>query len=245
MTKKRNSNAAWRASSPSWTCGNCPAHQSGIFSDLKSSQLKALDKGRVLNRYAKGQILYYEGHHPMAAYCLLSGQIKVYKILPIGGHRIQRLAGPGDLLGHECLLKKEAFEASAEAMEDSQVCILPKCLVLPVLEKSPAILLRLLDKVREDFERRQSAAPSESRTRSVEVRLAVLLLDLNQRFGRPVHWGASIELALSRSEMASMIGTTTETTIRVLNRLQAQGVVSLGHHAIELKNISALQALSR
>ena len=245
MTKKRNSNAPWRASSPGWTCGNCPAHQSGIFADLNATQLQEMEKGRILNRYAKGQVLYYEGHHPTAAYCLLSGQVKVYKTLRAGAHRIQRLAGPGDLLGHECLLKKEAFEASAEAMEDSQVCILSKSILLPVLEKSPGILLRLLGKVSEDFERRQSAISSESSQRLAEVRMAALLLELNERFGRPIHGGSSLALALSRAEMGSMIGTTTETTIRVLNQLQAKGIVSLGHHAIEFTNISALQALAR
>lgn len=238
-------NSSWKAPFPSWTCGNCPAHQSGIFSDLKAGQLKELEKGRVLNRYAKGQVLYYEGHHPMAAFCLLSGRIKVYKTLRFGGHRIQRLAGPGDLLGHECLLRKEAYETGAEAMEDSQVCVLPKSVVIPILEKSPSVLLRLLDKVNQDFERRQSAVSSPSMRRSVGARIAALLLDLNQRFGRPVPGGASIALSLSRAEMASMVGTTTETTIRVLSRFQTQRLLTLGNHTIQLKNIPALRRLSR
>jgi CRP/FNR family transcriptional regulator, polysaccharide utilization system transcription regulator len=238
-------NSSWKAPFPSWTCGNCPAHQSGIFSDLKADQLKVLEKGRILNRYAKGQILYYEGHHPMAAFCLLSGQVKVFKTLGAGGHHVQSVAGSGDLLGHECFLRKDAYEASAEAMEDSQVCVLPRGVVLPLLEKSPAVLLRIIDKVTEDFTRRQGAVSSAAQQRPVPVRLAALLLELNERFGRPVHWGSSMELALSRAEIASMVGTTTETTIRILNRFQARGILTLGHHAIDLKNIQALRDMAR
>jgi CRP/FNR family transcriptional regulator len=107
----------------------------------------------------------------------------------------------------------------------------------------PGALLRLLDKVTEDLKQLQGSAASDTSRRPVSVRMARLLLDLNQRFGRPVHWGSSIELALSRAEMASMLGTTTETTIRILNRFQAQGILTLVHHTIDLKNIGALQAL--
>lgn len=245
MKKNRKPGASWQAPYPAWTCTNCPAHQSGIFSELSPAQLRELEKGRILDHYKKRQILFYEGHRPLAAYCLLSGQMKVYKTLPGGGHRILRLVGPGDLLGHEALLKKDIYEASAEALEDSYVCILPKGMVLAILEKNPGVLLRLLDKVSDDLTQTQGLSAPGFQKRHVRVRMAQLLLDLNQRLGRPVHWGSSIELPLSRSEMASMLGTTTETAIRILNRFQAQGYLTLGHHAIELKNILALKSLAR
>jgi len=245
--KKRNPDrgASSRVTVPSWTCENCPAHLSGIFADLTVDQAREVEKGRVLDHYQKGQVLYYEGHHPLAAYCLLSGQVKVYRILAGGQRRILRLAGPGDLLGHESLLKKDAYEANAEAMEGCYVCTLPKAAVLPILEKNPGVLLRLLEKVTADLKVLQGAGTSDPGRSPVSVRMARLLLDLNQRFGRPVHGGSSMELALTRAEIASMLGTTTETTIRVLARFQKQGVLSLSHNAIDLKNISALQALAR
>jgi len=228
-----------------WTCGHCPAHQSGVFSDLSAAQLREVEKGRVLDQYKKGQILYYEGHHPLTAYCLLSGQVKVYRVLADGRPQILHLAGVGDLLGHESLLRKDAYEATAEAMEDSYVCTLPLYAVLPILEKNPGTLLRLLAKVTDDLKHLQGSGAVDPGRRPVSVRMARLLLDLNERFGRPVHWGSSIELALSRAEIASMLGTTTETTIRILNRFQAQGILSLGHRSIDLKKISVLQSLTR
>jgi CRP/FNR family transcriptional regulator len=244
-SKKRNpdSGTTLKSAFPSWTCENCPAHLSGIFADLTLDQMREVEKGRVLDQYKRGQILYYEGHHPLAAYCLLAGQVKVYRALADGQHRILRLAGPGDLLGHESLLKKDAYEANAEVMKDTYVCTLPRGAVLPILEKNPGTLLRLLEKVTEDLKQLQGAGASDRGRQPVSVRMAHLLLDLNQRLGRPVHWGSSIELPLSRSEMASMLGTTTETAIRVLNRFQAQGILTLGHHTVDLKNIQALRDL--
>jgi CRP-like cAMP-binding protein len=81
--------------------------------------------------------------------------------------------------------------------------------------------------------------------KSVGGRLAFLLLDLNRRFGRLRKGGSSLELALSRAEMAGMIGTTTETTIRILNDFQSKGILSLGPQRIDFKNLDALQALTR
>jgi CRP/FNR family transcriptional regulator len=235
---------SWQSSSPAWTCENCPAHHSGVFSDLSGVQLQELEKGRVLDQFKKGQVLFYEGHHPLAAYCLLSGQVKVYKTLSGCKRQVLHLASSGDFLGHESLLRRDAYQVTAEAMVDSHVCTLPRSIILPILEKSPPTLLRLIDRLSDDLAKLENASSSYSLKKSVSARLALLLLDLNQRFGRPNKEGSSLELALSRAEMAGMVGTTTETTIRTLNDFQSKGFLKLGRQRIEIKDSAALQALA-
>jgi CRP/FNR family transcriptional regulator len=228
-----------------WDCAHCPAHKSGVLSDLTAAQLRELQKGRVIDKFETGQGLFYEGHHPLAAYRILSGQVKIYQTLPGGARRVLHLAGPGDLLGHELLLKRETYQVSAEAMVDSHVCTLARWMILPILEKSPKTLVKILDRVTEDLEKLVKATSSSALKKSVGGRLAFLLLDLNRRFGRLRKGGSSLELALSRAEMAGMIGTTTETTIRILNDFQSKGILSLGPQRIDFKNLDALQALTR
>jgi CRP-like cAMP-binding protein len=244
MTKKSRADSSPRSPDPSWDCAHCPAHESGVLSDLSAAQLRELQKGRVIDLFARGQGLFYEGHHPLAAYRVLSGQVKIYKTLPDGNRRVLHLAGVGDLLGHEAFLRRKAYQVSAEAMVDSHVCTLPRDVLLPILEKSPRTLVRILDRVTEDLEKLETAS-SYAMKQSVSARLALMLLDLSQRFGRPQKGGAGLELVLSRAEMAGMVGTTTETTIRVLNDFQSRGILSLGPHRIDLKNPAALQALAR
>jgi CRP/FNR family transcriptional regulator len=244
MIKKNRADPSGQGPDPSWDCAHCPAHKSGVLSDLAAAQLRELQKGRVIDKFEKGQGLFYEGHHPLAAYRVLSGQVKIYQALASGNRRVLHLAGPGDLLGHEALLRRQAYQVSAEAMVDSHVCTLPSGMILPILEKSPRTLVRILSRVTEDLEKLVNAS-SDAMKRSVSARLALLLLDLNRRFGRARPGGSSLELDLSRAEMAGMVGTTTETTIRVLNDFQSKGILSLGPHRIDLKNLAALQALTR
>jgi CRP-like cAMP-binding protein len=220
---------------------DCPVRRSGIFSVLTDDQVEELEKGRSLNEYREGQVLFYEGHHAMAAFCILTGYVKIYQSHSGKGHQILRLAGPGDFLGHETLLDRQTYEATAEAMGTCGVCVLPKSVLMPVLRDNSAVLLRLLDKINQGLNDVQHAL-ADLRQLPVAARMAHILLDLKKRFGRQVNGATQIDLPLSRAEIADLIGTTPETAIRVLNRFQTEGMVRLTPGLIVIEQEQALMA---
>jgi len=207
-------------------CLDCPVRRHGIFSELPAEQVAELQTARTIDEYNAGHVLFYQGHHPLAVYSILSGHLKIYESDAEGRRHVLRLAGPGEMVGHEALLNQKTYNASAEALDDCQVCILPGARLLSVLQQNPPALVKLVQRLHQELECARTEREYIVR-KPVPARLAMLLLDLFKRFGRRAKGRMEIDLRLSRAELADLAGTTPETVMRVLNRFKRAGLIGL------------------
>lgn len=226
-------------------CADCPVRQDGFFAQLSTDQLAELDRTKTLDDYPQGHILFYQGHHPLAVYCILSGYLKLYQSVPSGQRHIMRIAGPGEMVGQETLLNEKAYEASAEAMGACRVCILPGAQLIDILHKNPSQLLKIIQEIKV-AQHQAKQGRDELARKPVRARLARLLLDLKKKFGISVQGQAQINLSLSRAELADLISTTPETIIRFLNLFKKEGWIALPRaQTIVIRNEKALKAAAR
>lgn len=205
-------------------CQDCPSRMEGIFCDLDDEKLNDIGAHKVTNLYKKGQTLFVEGNPPYGLYCISSGNVKVSKVGPSGKENIVRLAGPGDVLGHRSIFTDQYYSATATALEDTRVCFLDKKYIIEKVENEPSVSKNIMFRLGRDLGASETKIASLSQ-KSVFERTAELLLLLASSHQEVVSEGKKITLKLTREEMASYLGTSSETLIRCLSELKSEDVI--------------------
>ncbi|WP_374541223.1 Crp/Fnr family transcriptional regulator [Flavobacterium sp.] len=213
------------------------------------SSLKALNKEELLRmaeckssyEVKKGDPLFEEGEMLNGIYCVKDGVAKMSKLSANGKDQIVKLVKKGELLGQRSLISEEAANLSAVAIEDMQVCFIPKNEVLKFFNENNQFSLNMMKSVCSDL-READDHMVDMAQKTVKQRLAHTLLQLEKDFGN--NEDGSLKIQLSREEIAGMIGTATESCIRLLSEFNKEGLIELSGKKIILVNKNMLQKMS-
>jgi CRP/FNR family transcriptional regulator len=207
-------------------CTLCPGKEHSLFADLPREDLDTLSQHKTCIRYKKGQTLFYEGTRPMGLFCINSGKVKVYKISSEGKEQILKLAKPGDFLGYRALISEEFYNSSATVIEEGAMCYVPKSDFLEILQKNPTFFRKMAKRVAHELGLMEQMLVTIAQ-KSVRERLAATLIMLKETYGMEGDESDLIDIALSREDLANIIGTATETVIRLLSDFKTQKLISL------------------
>jgi CRP/FNR family transcriptional regulator len=231
------------ASSPNTPCEFCASRKQSPFSSLPESQLCVISEVKNLISHRKGQIVYYEGTKPLGIFCVNAGVIKVYKTASNGKEQILYLAKEGDFLGYHALLGEESYSNSATIIKDAKICFIPKEAFLGSMMKNPDFFRRITKQLSHELGIMEDKLTDASQ-KSIRERLAVLLLQLANTYGVDGGGHQQIDLILTREEIAGMVGTATESVIRLLSEFKKDGLIELDGKKISIKNKKGLVRLS-
>ena len=207
-------------------CESCPSRCRGVLSCLGPE---------ILAGHARRD----ERPHATGVDCLRAGRVKVYRSAPRDRQHILRIAETGDILALEPILTGKNHTSTAEMVEDGVVCHLNRDTFVSMLESDPSALRAIAGILAKQL-LRSEAELVELAGASVPERMAVMLLGLARRYGSSNGDGVRIELMLSREDLAEMIGTTSETAIRQLSELRAEGIVTTAGRAITIEDLPRL-----
>jgi CRP/FNR family transcriptional regulator len=221
-------------------CAICASRKESLFADLSQDELEALNLHKSCILYKKGQTLYYEGTRPMGLFCINSGKVKVYKITSDGKEQILHLVKPGDFIGYRALISEEFYSASATVIEEAAICYVPKADYLKILNTNPQFFKKMMKKLSDDLGIMEQRLVTIAQ-KSVRERLAATLLMLKETYGMEGEEKSTlIDIALSREDLANIIGTATETVIRLLSEFKNQELISLQGKKIKVLNPQGL-----
>ena len=224
-------------------CKDCPVRCYSIFSHLADEDVDRLNLEKESTHYKKGQIIFYEGTQPRGLYVVVSGKIKISKLGSNAREQIVRLAKPGDILGYRSLLSGGSYFASAATLEDSSVCFIPKSLVFDLLNKDASLSMKMMRQLTVDLAQAEHRMV-EMVQKPVRDRLAEALLLLKEVYGLEED-DQTLKVTLTREDLANLIGTTTETTIRILSEMKDEGIIRLERKRILLTDIPRLVKASQ
>ncbi len=216
-------------------CSHCNSKELGIFCNLNDPELTELSNHKVENTYKKGQTLFMEGNPTYGIFCVSKGNIKISKTGENGQEAIVRIATAGDVVGHRSLFTEEYYSATATALEDSEICFIDKKYILNLIEKNPFVAVNLIQKLSKDLGQSENKIASFS-SKNVREKFAEFLIVMGRTHGVLENGKKKINLKLTREEMASIVGTATETLIRVLSDFKKEGLVELEGKYIILEN---------
>lgn len=222
-------------------CAVCDSHNIGFLKHCNQEQLNKISSGKTCCHYKKGQHIFYEGNMPMGIHCLSSGVVKLVRTNLDGKEQILRFAQKGDYLGYRALVAQEPLFASAIAVEDTVACFVPQRPFMELIDDVPAISKELLVSLCHDLgvveERVQSMAQ-----KSVRERLAETLLFLHETFNSG--GDSVISISLPREDIANIVGTATETVIRLLSEFKSDKLIEMEGKKIRILEKQKLDRIS-
>jgi CRP/FNR family transcriptional regulator len=213
--------------------------KSDLFTALKADEIKNISSLFEKATFKNNETIFVEGDPSDKFFLVAEGSVKVVKHTMMGKDIILEMMSPGDIFGGVAVLDKKPFPASAQAMESTTVIWISRQNLLKIMEEYPVLKLEIVkyfsDKLRDAHEMLKNIA-----TERVEKRVASLLLKLSEKVGIEDSGYTKIDFPLTRQEIAEMVGTTVETCIRTMSRLQkgrliksAQGRISIKVKAME------------
>ena len=206
-------------------CTECEARKGSVFSGLCAHNLTQLNEQKSANTYKKGQILFHEGTRPMGIFCINRGKVKIYRLGSDGKEQIITIASVGDVLGYKAMLSEENYSVSGETLEDCNICFIPRVNFLEMLEQSSELYQRLLKKVCQEMGLMIEKLINLAQ-KSVRERMALTLVMLHDTYGLDAVNNGPVVINLTREDLANIVGTATETLIRLLHDFKDEGLVS-------------------
>lgn len=212
-----------------------------LFSTLSDTDLIRLSDMAKEFTYKNGEYVFYEGDPPDWFCIVKEGNIKAIKQAEDGKEIIMHMFKAGDTFGEVAVFDRRPYPASALTVGQTTVIKFHHTHCFEILETMPEVaakfLLTMGRKQREFVDRIEAAL-----TARVEKRIATTLIKLANMVDTERR--KTINLHLTRKDIASMVGTTIETTIRVMSRLQKDGVIETTKHGITILKPDKLQEIS-
>lgn len=190
--------------------------------------------------FNKGEALFEEGSNVDGIYFIENGTAKLYKLGFNRKEQILRFIKEGDIIGYRALLIGEAYQATAEAMSDLQAIFIPTDVFLHLLEVDSQLSYAMLQKI--SFELGESSnTVTFLAQKTVRERLAEVLLLLEQKLGTDPE--GFIRISLTREEIANLIGTATESAIRLISEFKQDDYIAVEGRNIKILNHEKLKKL--
>lgn len=184
-------------------------------------------------QFHKGELLFDENELPKGVYFIKKGTAKLSKQGAYGKEQILRFIKEGDLIGYRSLLCGENFQAKAEAMTDIEATFIPADFFMNLLENDSRLSFAMLQKIA--FELGESSNTiTFLAQKTVRERLAEILLLLEQKLGTDPE--GFIKITLTREEIANLIGTATESAIRLISEFKQDDLIETEGRSIKILN---------
>lgn len=219
------------------SCTHCK-NSKGLLCNLSDDDKKIISDQKCENFYQKGEIIFREGNHANGIYCLYKGKVKLIKLGKEGKEQIIRLSKEGDVLGYRSLLSSEPYQATAVALEDSYICHIAKDKFIQIIESNPTISFEIIQLLSSDLKSAEQHLIDFTQ-KTVKERVSEALLLLVNTFGYLLD-GETLNIKMTRSEIAEMAGTTTESAIRTLSLLHEEKVITLNGKYIVISDLKQL-----
>jgi CRP/FNR family transcriptional regulator, polysaccharide utilization system transcription regulator len=222
-------------------CDKCAAEAGSLFKYLNREEIDLLNFEKEFRQYKRGEILYNEGSRISGFYCIHSGIIKVFKTGLDGKEQIIRFAKPGDIIAYRSVLSNEVACTSAKVIEDCRVCFIPAEILISFVKSNSNYALELLKLACHELGEANSFI-TDIAQKTVRERLAEILLLLVIDFGLDNE--NYLKISLTREELANIVGTATESVIRLLSEFKSDKLVELNGRKIRILNKKGLEKIS-
>jgi CRP-like cAMP-binding protein len=219
-------------------CEHCHSRHKSIFCQIAPDEVKIINENKWCQSLEKGQQLFAEGAYPHGIFCVNTGKIKIHQMGEEGREQIVRFAKEGDVVGYRAMLAGEKYSSSATAIDTTSICFIPKNVIFSLIEKDSNFAIQLIKLLSNNLKHAEESILHLAQ-KPVRERMAESLLFLKEMYGLEPD-GITMSVSLSREEIATLVGTATETAIRLLSEFKSKKLVSFEGRKIQIIDMPGL-----
>ena len=214
-----------------------------IFNTLSPQDAREINPYLISGTFEKKKTVFAEGDPSEWLYIVKKGKVKITKISQEGKEIILEIIQPMDFFGGIAVVRGFPYPANAVAMEHTEVLKISRKNLLSIMDRFPNLMYCMAtnigDRIKGSHETLKSIALEK-----VESRIASLLLKLSDKAGEKTSDGVMITMKLTKQDIAEMVGTTVETSIRTMSKFTKAGLVTLKTGKIIIRDLAKLRALT-
>jgi CRP/FNR family transcriptional regulator, polysaccharide utilization system transcription regulator len=216
---------------------DCLERNHVLFRHLTDAEFEWVNEAKVTERHKRGSVLYYEGSRINGFYFISKGIIKVYKTGIDGKEQIIRFAKKEDIIGFRSILSNEQACTTAEVIDDSTTCFIPGDILIHLVKHNGNFSIELMQITCKELGQANTYI-TDIAQKSVRERLAEVLVQLKKDFGLDEE--GVLKISLTREELANIVGTATESVIRLLSEFKQDKLIGLDGRKIKVLNFPGL-----
>jgi len=211
------------------------------LNELSRDELLRISSCKTVKIIKKGESLFNEGDHINGVFCIKKGVCKVSKMSENGRNQIIDLIHKGSILGERNLISDEPSNLKAIALNDMEVCFIPKEEILGDLERNPKFSMSILKSMADNLRQSDNLVVGMAQ-KTTKQRLAETLLYLNSNFiSEETNF---INIQLSREDFADIIGAATESAIRLISEFKKKKIIKIDGKSIAVIDKLALEKIA-
>ncbi|MEW4924800.1 Crp/Fnr family transcriptional regulator [Algibacter sp. 2305UL17-15] len=219
-------------------CEQCIIKQFNALKSLTKDELMRISTCKTSKFIKKGEVIFQEGEAINGLYCVKDGICKLSKLSENGKDQIVKMVVKGQMLGQRSLVSNENSNLQATALNDMEVCFIPRSEIIADLQKNPKFSFDMLKEMAHDLKDADDIIVNMAQ-KSVRQRLAEALIYVNENFG--VNPDGTLSVVLSREDYANIVGTATESAIRVLSQFRKESLISTLGKFIKIEDLNGLR----
>ncbi len=214
-----------------------------VFSSLKEKEKQLLASKTITYVFKKGERIYGIGEVPKGILYLTHGKAKIAKKGVGGREQIVRMAGAHSFIGYRALFAEEKTYAAATTLEETSIIEFPFECVVKIIHSNPNFAMSLLKSFATNLRFAESRTVTLTQ-KHIRGRLAESLLLLYKEYGLKED-GETLQILLSREDVAKLSNMTPSNAIRTLSAFAQEDVIALNGKAIKILNVSELERISQ
>lgn len=213
-----------------------------LLGKLSSSEIDTLLRYSRVERYPAGEEIFAKGSPGNSLMIVLRGRVRISSISLTGKEIVLNIINAGEIVGEIALLDGGDRSGDAVAMTDCELLVLNRRDFMPFLENRADICLMLI-KILCQRLRQTSEQVEDLQFRHLESRIAKALLHLSERSGQQAIHGKVLELHISQSELAHIVGSSRESVNKQLQAWHKAGFIDLAKGSIVILDPTAIERL--
>ncbi len=220
---------------------NCLIKSHFLFKHLTEEELGFINDQKTADIHKRNTVIYKEDSRINGVYCINSGIIKIYKTGIDGKEQILRFAKQGEIIGFRSVLAKELACTTAEAICETISCYIPGEIIIELIKNNGDFALELTQLTCRELGEANSYI-TDIAQKTVRERLAEIIIHLKEEFG--VDENQALKISLTREELANIVGTATESVIRLLSEFKQKKLIEINGRNIKILDFPRLSKMS-
>jgi CRP/FNR family transcriptional regulator len=214
-----------------------------LFQGLSEQDLEEYNRFLEVKEFKKGEILFQEGDPPRHLLFVLEGELKIFKEYASGKSAILGIFGQGETIAEVAVIDGKSYPASCQAATNGKVAFMKRDDAVRILTSNSKLAFRIMTGLGDKLRTLTSDLGSMS-VQSVIRRLSRFLLKMADKMGVEGREGVSVELFLTRKDLAECIGTSFEVAVRALGKLQSESILEIDGKHVLIKDTEQLKKLA-